>query len=48
VIALVRVQAEEPLLEDRVFAVPEGERETEPLLVVGNTGDAVLAPAVGA
>ena len=48
VIALAVGQAEQALLEDRVLAVPQGEREAEPLLVVGDAGEAVLAPAVGA
>ena len=47
VVALVAGQAEDPLLEDRVAAVPEREREAEPLLDVGEAGQAVLAPAVG-
>ena len=48
VVALAVGQAEEPLLEDRVLAVPQGQGEAEPLLVVGDAGDAVLAPAIGA
>ena len=48
VIALAVGQAEQALLEDRVLAVPEGQREAEPLLVVGDAGQAVFAPAVGA
>ena len=48
VVALAVGQAEQPLLEDRVLAVPEGQREAEPLLVVGDAGQAVLAPAIGA
>ena len=48
VVALAVGQAEQPLLEDRVLAVPEREREAEPLLVVGDAGEAVLAPAIGA
>ena len=48
VIALAVGQAEQPLLEDRVLAVPQGQREAEPLLVVGDAGQAVLAPAIGA
>ena len=39
-------QAEQPLLEDRILAVPERERETEKLVIVGNASQAVLAPAV--
>ena len=41
-------QPEEPLFENRILAVPEGQAEAEALLVVGNAGDAVFAPAVGA
>ena len=48
VIALAVGQAEQALLEDRVLAVPEREREAEPLLVVGDAGQAVLAPVIGA
>ena len=48
VVALAVGEAEEPLLEDRVLPVPQGEGEAELLLVVGDAGDAVLAPAVGA
>ena len=48
VVALAVGQAEEPLLEDRILAVPQRQREAEPLLVVGDAGQPVLAPAVGA
>src|SRR5262249_8446082 len=39
-------QAEEALLEDRVAAVPQGERQAQPLPGVADAGQAVLAPAV--
>src|SRR5262249_28482593 len=48
VIAFVVGEAEEPLLQDRVAPVPERECEAETLLAVGNAGDPVLAPAIGA
>ena len=48
VVALVSGQAEDPLLQDRVAAVPEREREAEPLLDVRETGQPVLAPAIRA
>src|SRR5262249_4114090 len=48
VISLGVGKAEEPLLDDGVAAVPEGEREAEPLVVVGDAREAVLAPVVGA
>src|SRR5262249_21784184 len=39
---------EDALLQDRVAPVPERERQAEALLDVGEAGEAVLAPAVGA
>ena len=48
VVALAVGQPEEPLLEDRILAVPQRQAEAEALLVVGDAGDAVFAPAVGA
>ena len=48
VVALVPREAEQALLEDRVRAVPQREREAQPLPVVADAGDAVLAPAIGA
>ena len=38
VVPLAVGQAEEPLLEDRVLPVPQGQREAEALLVVGDAG----------
>src|SRR5881397_3476473 len=49
VLAVVRLavgESEHPLLEDRVLAVPQGHGEAEPLLVVGNPREPVLAPAI--
>ena len=48
VVALAVGEPEEALLEDRILAVPQREAEAEALLVVGDAGDAVFAPAVGA
>ena len=45
VVALTVGQAEEALLEDRVLAVPERERETEELAVVGDAGECRLRPS---
>lgn len=39
-------QAEQPLFEDRVLAVPAGESETQVLLAVADTREPVLSPAV--
>ncbi len=48
VVPLAVGEAEHPLLEDRVLAVPEAEREAEQHVVVAEPGDAVLAAQVGA
>jgi hypothetical protein len=48
VVALAVGQAEQPLFENLILAVPKGQTETESLLIIGNTRDAVLTPAVGA
>ena len=48
VVPLAVGQAEEPLLEDRILPVPQGQREAEALLVVRDAGQAVFAPAIGA
>jgi hypothetical protein len=47
VVALGGHHAEEPLLQDRVALVPEGQGEDEDLVTVADGGQAVLAPAVG-
>jgi hypothetical protein len=43
VIRLAIAQAEEPLLEDRILAVPQRQRETEALLQVAETRESVLS-----
>src|SRR5512140_2419869 len=48
VVAFLAAQAEEPLLDDGIAAVPEREREAEELVPIADAGDAVLAPAVRA
>src|SRR6267142_5906372 len=47
-VALVVGQPEESLLENRIFAVPQGQRKAEALFVIGNPGESVFAPTVGA
>src|SRR4051794_34022604 len=46
VVALWTGQSEHPLLEEGVGAVPQREREAPGLLVVADTGHAVLAPPI--
>ena len=41
-------QAEKPLLEDRVLAVPQRNGKAQPLVVVAETRKAVLSPMVSA
>jgi hypothetical protein len=48
VVALAVCQPEQAFLEDRVLAVPQSQGEAESLLVIGNAGQAVLAPTVSA
>src|ERR1700693_1239752 len=48
VIALMAAEAEEALLENRVCFVPESRRETQALLAIGDSEDAVFAPAIRA
>ena len=48
VVPLAVGQPEHPLLQDGVAPVPEGEGETEALVVVRDAGDAIFTPPVGA
>src|SRR6516165_1158937 len=48
VVAFVAGQAEGTLFEDRVAAVPQRERETQTLLLVAQSAQPVLVPAIGA
>jgi len=48
VIALGSREPEQPLLENRIALVPQGEREREATLIVADAEQAVLASAVGA
>src|SRR5262249_54222036 len=41
-------EAEHALLQDRILAVPERQAQAEPLLVVAEPADGILAPAIGA
>src|SRR5215831_3765694 len=46
VVSLAVGEPKEPLLNNRIPPVPQGERKTELLLIVGETGQAILAPMV--
>jgi len=39
-------QPEQALLQNRIMAIPEGERQAKTLVIVGNSGYAVLGPAI--
>ena len=41
-------QAEQPLLEDGILAVPQRKRETQQLFVVRDACEPVFAPTIGA
>jgi hypothetical protein len=47
VVPLAVGEAEEPFLQDGVLPVPQGERETEVLPVIGYAAQPVFAPPVG-
>src|SRR5215510_985096 len=46
VIAFTSGETKQPLLENGIFSIPQGERKADQLMPVGNTGDAVFIPAV--
>jgi len=48
VIALCVGEAKEAFFEDRITPVPEHQGETEPLMVIAESGDSIFAPTVGA
>src|SRR5262249_1012496 len=39
-------QPEKAFLDDGILAVPQGQREAKPLLIVGNAAESVFTPAV--
>ena len=47
-IALAVGQPEHPLLENRVGAVPQRQRQAQPLAIVTDAGDPILAPPISA
>ncbi len=47
-IALAVGQPVQALLDDRVSAVPQRERKAQDAMIIGNAGQTVLAPAIGA
>src|SRR6516162_1713255 len=48
VVSLAVRQAEQSLLQNRVFSVPDHEGQTNALMSVAESADPVLAPAIGA
>ena len=48
VIAFAVRETKEPFLQNRIFAVPQRQRQTEALLLVADAGQTILAPAIGA
>src|SRR5207302_1983837 len=48
VVAFVAVQAKQPFLKNGIAPVPECRRKTDALMIVRDSADAILAPAIGA
>src|SRR5215813_7654195 len=48
VISFVAGQAEQALLENRIAPVPQRQRKAQPLVIIGDAAQPVLAPAIGA
>lgn len=47
-ITLAIGQPKQPLFEDRILAAPERQRKTQDLVVVADSGQPILTPAIGA
>jgi hypothetical protein len=47
-IAFAVGQSEQAFLEDRVLAIPQGQREAEARVVVADAGQIIFSPAIGA
>ena len=47
VISLTVRESEKPLFQNRILPIPEGQSQTEALMVVAQTGNAVFAPTIG-
>src|SRR5512139_322272 len=46
VVALRISQAKHSFLQNGIFPVPQGKRKTDPLVIIRDSGDAILTPAV--
>src|SRR4029077_3119102 len=47
VISLTVREAENPLFQNRILPIPEGQSQTETLMVVAQAGNAIFAPTIG-
>src|SRR5919197_5737606 len=47
-VTLSATEAKEPFFQERITAIPERQGKTQPLVVIGDPGEAVFTPAVGA
>jgi hypothetical protein len=45
-VAFLIREAEEPLLEDRISPVPQGQRKTEILMPVADTSEPIFIPTI--
>src|SRR5262249_14879434 len=48
VIALAIGETEQAFFQDWIISVPKRQRETEALMVIANSGEAILAPVISA
>jgi hypothetical protein len=46
-VALTATETKEPFFQDRITTIPERQRETQPLVIIGDAGETVLTPTVG-
>jgi hypothetical protein len=47
VVALIAGESKEPFLENGIFAIPQPQSQTEPLMIITYPRDSILTPAVG-
>jgi hypothetical protein len=47
-ITLAPSEPKEPFFQDRIMAIPKRYGKAQPLVVIGEPGEAVLPPAIGA
>src|SRR5919197_2802517 len=46
-VTLSATEAKEPFFQERITAIPERQGKTQPLVLIGDPGEAVFSPPVG-